>query len=227
MPKQSKLVSATPQLISLGAAPPEPAYQIFTDTIEVQRHRVYLSDELGSPADYIELIDELRSASSHDEFTLFLNSSGGRVDAGLQLINAMRASAATVTTVLDPYAYSMAAFIFLASDFQVVPENAQLMLHNYSSGLLGKGNEQLAEVRAASHSFQNLFKSICHPFLNMDEIISIMNGQDLWLDADNIRKRFKRMEVGGESGTVREAKGSAPRKARAKASAPDSQAPAK
>ncbi len=87
----------------------------------------------------------------------------------------------------------MGAFIFLAGDIQMVPDNAQLMLHNYSSGLLGKGNEQLAEVRAASQSFENLFRSICYPFLLPEEISNIMNGQDLWLDAENIRSRFDRI----------------------------------
>lgn len=193
---------ASPQLISLGAAQPKPCFEIFTRTIEVHQHSVYLTEEIEGPADYVDLVHELRSAAPHDSFTLYLNTSGGRVDAGLQLINAIRDSEATVTAILDPYAYSMGAFIFLAADIQMVPDNAQLMLHNYSSGLLGKGNEQLAEVRAASQSFENLFKSICYPFLLPEEISNIMNGQDLWLDAENIRTRFDRIAKAEEKGSA-------------------------
>lgn len=190
--------AANPQPITLGVAQPAPAFEVITHTIEVNRHSVYLSEEIQGPCEYIDLVHELRAAAPHDEFTIYLNTDGGRVDAGLQLINAMWDSQATITTVLDPHAYSMGAFIFLAGDVQVVPDNAQLMLHHYSSGLLGKGNEQLAEVRAASRNFEKLFKSICHPFLALEEISNIMNGQDLWLDADDIRRRLKRIAKAAE-----------------------------
>lgn len=211
MSTRSRKSAANPHPITLGVAQPAPAFDIITHTIEVNRHSVYISDEIQGPSEYIDLVHELRAAAPHDEFTIYLNTDGGRVNAGLQLINAMWDSPATVTTVLDPQAYSMGAFIFLAGDIQVVPDNAQLMLHHYSSGLLGKGNEQLAEVRAASRNFEKLFKSICHPFLTMEEITNIMNGQDLWLDADDIRRRLKRLAKAAEETATAQASAKPPR----------------
>lgn len=200
MSKRSIRAAVPAQPLTLGMAQSTPPYEIITDTIEVHRHRVYISDDLDAPAEYIELIDLLRSAAAHDTFTIYLNTAGGQVDTGLQLINAIRDSAAEVTMVLDTRAYSMGAFMFLAGDIQVVPDHAQLMLHHYSGGLLGKGNEQLAEVKATSRNFEKLFRSICLPFLTPDEITHIMNGQDLWLDAEEIRRRLKRCAREAEQG---------------------------
>lgn len=190
MPRMTPKLNNAP--ITLGVTQPIPPYEMLSYTVEVHQHSVYLSEAIQSPAEYIELIHALRSAGPNDEFLIYLNTEGGRVDAGLQIINAMNESEAHVITVLDPLAYSMGALMFLAGDEFIVPDNAQLMFHNYSSGLLGKGNEQLAEVKFASRTFEKLFKTVCMPFLSGEEITNIMNGQDLWLDAEEIRKRLKR-----------------------------------
>lgn len=218
MPRRNPNSASTP--ITLGVAQPTPPYEMLTYTVEVNQHSVYMSDAIQSPNEYIELIHALRSAGPNDEFVIYLNTEGGRVDAGLQIINAMNDSEAHIITVLDPQAYSMGAIMFLASDEHVVPDNAQLMFHNYSSGLLGKGNEQLAEVKFASRTFEKLFTSVCTPFLSREEIGNIMNGQDLWLDAEEIRKRLKRAAAAAAAAAAAVASGvAAPRGRRKKADA--------
>lgn len=167
-------------------------YEITRMSIEVNQYNVYISDEIGAPADYIGLIDLLRNAEAHDVFTFFLNTPGGRYDTGLQLLNAINDSAAHIVTALDSEACSMGAFLFLAGKEFIVPDTATLMFHNYSGGLAGKGNEQLAQVNAMSRGFHRLMQSTCRPFLSTEEINNILNGQDLWLDADNIRRRLNR-----------------------------------
>lgn len=181
--------------LALGLQPKAPPYELIVHTREVREYELYLSGDIGDPIEYVELYSAMRHASEEDVFYLYLNSPGGRLDAGLQFINAMRASAATFVAVLDPQAYSMGALIFLAATNKVVPEHASLMLHNYSGGLMGKGNEQFAEVQAANKAFERVMREICYPFLTSEEIVSILNGQDLWLDAEAIRARFERMQA--------------------------------
>lgn len=170
-------------------------YEMVEYSTTSHEYHVYLSDAFDDPLEYVDLLTSLRRASPFDIFYIYLNTPGGRLDTGLQLINAIRDSAAHVVTILDPQAYSMGALLFLSGKELVVPENSMLMFHNYSSGLHGKGNEQLAEVQAASRSFEKVMKKVCQPFLSGDEVKSILNGQDLWLDSDDILKRLQRMQI--------------------------------
>lgn len=153
----------------------------------------YLSDEIGPPLAYTDLLNTLRTASENDMILLHLNTPGGNFDTGLQIINNISASKAHVITVLEARAYSMGAMIFLAGHELIVHDNCQLMFHNYSSSIIGKGNEQHAQVLAIGKWFEKTMSRVCHPFLSRDEIDSILRGEDIWMDSDDIRKRLNKM----------------------------------
>jgi hypothetical protein len=106
----------------------------------------------------------------------------------------MRDSAATVTTVLDGEAYSMGALLFLSGHQQAVGDHGQLMFHDYSSGLMGKGNEQRAAVLSAAKWFGKMMVNICSPFLSNAEIEDVLNGRDLWIDSDEVIERLNAIQ---------------------------------
>lgn len=166
-----------------------PPYRILVQAIEVREFHIYLSRPLGEPAHYVDLIAQLRAATENDVFHFYLNNSGGHLSTGLQLINAIDETEAKVVMHLDSEAYSMTAILFLKGDEVVIRDNGMLMFHSYSSEMAGKGNEQLAAVNAAARSFAHLMHS-CEPFLSGQEVKDILNGQDLWLDATEIRRRL-------------------------------------
>lgn len=174
-------------------------FEMVEYSMAIREYHVYISEDIEDPIEYVDLLAALRRADINDTFYIYLNTPGGRLDTGLQLINAMHSSRARVVTVLDPQAYSMGALLFLSGKELIVPENSMLMFHNYSGGTRGKGNEQLAEVQAASRSFEKVMKKICQPFLSADEIRNILNGQDLWLDSDEILERLDRMRITAET----------------------------
>lgn len=154
----------------------------------------YLCGELQAPQYYTELFYTLRSAAETDLIYLHINSPGGDFNTGLQIINNMLASEAHVVTVLEARAYSMAAFIFLSGDELIVHDNCQLMFHTYSSSFAGKGSEQLAEVHALGNWFEKVTTRLCTPFLSAADINHILQGSDLWMDSDEIRRRLERMK---------------------------------
>jgi len=162
----------------------------------VPLHQVsyYLCGELQSPQHYTELFYTLRSAAETDLIYLHINSPGGDFNTGLQIINNMLASDAHVITVLEARAYSMAAFIFLSGDELIVHDNCQLMFHTYSSSFAGKGSEQLAEVHALGSWFEKVTTRVCTPFLSATDITHILQGSDLWMDLDEIRRRLARIK---------------------------------
>ena len=169
----------------------------------------YLCGEILEPQYYTEMFYTLRTAGEGDIVYLHLNSSGGDFNTGLQIINNITASPATVVTLLEARAYSMAALIFLSGDKLVVHDNCQLMFHIYSGYFAGKGNEQQAEVIAVGKWFEKVMARICAPFLSEVEIGRILKGSDLWMDSDEISHRLARVLRSHETKKRRPARGAA------------------
>ncbi|OHX20301.1 Clp protease ClpP [Chromobacterium sphagni] len=175
---------------------PVPLYRQYESQGTVRQISFYLSDEIGAAIHYTDLLYTLRTASATDIVFLHLNTPGGNFDTGLQIINNMTASQAHVVTILEARAYSMGALIFLAGDELIVHDTCQLMFHNYSSALIGKGNEQQAQVLASGKWFEKVMRHICRPFLTDEELDHILKGEDIWLDSDNIRRRLGHIKKG-------------------------------
>jgi len=159
----------------------------------------YLSGEIGAPIQYTDLLYTLRTARETDLILLHLNTPGGNFDTGLQIINNIGASEAHVITALEARAYSMGAMLFLAGDELIVHDTCQLMFHNYSSALIGKGNEQQAQVQAMSKWFEKVMRQVCRPFLSDAEVERILHGEDIWMDSDDIRRRLAHLQKGEPS----------------------------
>jgi len=180
--------------------PPAEEELPFEGLVRYERHvpihqvSYYLCGELQEPQYYTELFYTLRTAAETDLIYLHINSPGGDFNTGLQIINNMLASEAHVITVLEARAYSMAAFIFLSGNELIVHDNCQLMFHTYSSSFAGKGSEQMAEVHALGSWFEKVTTRICTPFLSPTDIAHILQGSDLWMDSDEIRRRLGRIK---------------------------------
>ena len=165
----------------------------YEQQLPVRQVSYYLCGDIVDPQYYTELFYTLRTASETDLVYIHLNSPGGDFNAGLQIINNMRASSARVITILEARAYSMAALIFLCGDELIVHDNCQLMFHTYSGYFAGKGNEQQAEAVAVESWFEKAMARICVPFLSTSEIGRILKGSDLWMDSDEIAHRLTRI----------------------------------
>lgn len=150
----------------------------------------YLSGEIVEPHYYLDLFHALRVAEECDQIAIHLNTGGGDFDTGLQIINNMQASRAHVITILEARAYSMGALIFLAGDEQMVHDNCQMLFHSYSISMVARGHEQQAEATAMGIWFKRFMTRTCTPFLSGEEIASILQGADLWMDSDEIRHRL-------------------------------------
>jgi ATP-dependent Clp protease protease subunit len=169
------------------------AYQRFESQVTLRQISYYLSGEIVEPHHYSEMFYALRTAGDNDVIFLHLNTPGGDFDTGLQIINNLLATRARVVTILEARAYSMGALLFLVGDELIVHDNCQLMFHNYTSALIGKGNEQQAQVFAIGKWFEKVMQNICKPFLTPDELARILRGEDIWMESDEIRRRLSRI----------------------------------
>jgi ATP-dependent protease ClpP protease subunit len=115
------------------------------------------------------------------------------LDTGIQIINAMQASKAHIITSIEANCHSLGTLIFLSGDEMVVNDNTLMMLHNFSSMTLGKGNEQHSQLEAQIKWFNTLASKLYIPFLSKIEFERVIKGEDIWLQSDEIKQRLKLM----------------------------------
>jgi ATP-dependent protease ClpP protease subunit len=168
-------------------------YQQYEQTFTAQQIHFYLSDDIGEPSEYTDMIHRISYANPADIIFIHLNTSGGHLDTGVQIINAMQNSQAKIVTVLESVAYSLGTLIFLAGDQMVVNDNCMMMFHNFRGGVIGKGNELISQLDATVKWFSAFAKKIYVPFLSEDEFTRLLKGEDIWMHSPDIRKRLDKM----------------------------------
>lgn len=152
---------------------------------------VYLTDDIEIPTAYNELIHKLYTSTSEDVFTFIINSGGGVVNSAIMLIDAMRRSEATINILVTGMAASAASIIALAGDELEVADHSSFMIHNYSAGMAGKGNELKARQNFVDKSINEAFSDYYGAFLTKEEIERVIEGTDIWLDPNEVRERWK------------------------------------
>lgn len=174
---------------------PEPKpYGAFEDTIHVRQVHYYISGPIEEPDLYVEMIHQIRSATQNEMIHIHLNTPGGIVSTGVQIINAIQNTDAMVVTHLEGEVCSMGSLIFLAGHQMIAYQHSMLMFHNYSGAVSGKGHEQIAALDASMKWFQSIQDSICYPFLTKAELKRIKDGQDLWLLHDEVAARLEKLQ---------------------------------
>jgi ATP-dependent protease ClpP protease subunit len=179
--------------------PPKP-FQVYESYRQQQITTYYLTDVIGDPKHYVEIVHRMRTAQPQDVIYIHLNTPGGRLDTGIQIINAMKSCEARIVAVLDSKAHSLGTLLFLAADEFVVHDDCMFMIHNFSSTIGGKGNEQESELLATLGWFKKLANKYYVPFLTPAELERVLDGKDMWMDSDEVRKRLKRMVFINEGG---------------------------
>lgn len=151
----------------------------------------YLSGDIDGSEEYIEWFDIIRSASENDILKFYINSNGGDLFTAIQFMRVLNDTAANVIVSVEGMCASAATLIFLCGhQFEVSPHSV-FMFHNYSSGVVGKGGEmydRLAHERVWS---EKLLRDVYSDFLTEEEIVSILDSKDIWMDGDQVVDRLK------------------------------------
>lgn len=164
---------------------------LFAKQISFWDFHYYMNSEVGSPQDYVDLLDVLNSASENDSITIHINSPGGRADTTIQLLAAMETCSAEITTILEGSALSAASMIFLKGDKMCVMPHATMMIHSWSGAMYGKSNEVYSHLEHNKKHYPQLMKRVYGDFLTEEEYKSIEQGADLFFDEEEILKRLK------------------------------------
>jgi ATP-dependent protease ClpP protease subunit len=168
-------------------------FHYYEQTMAKKIHHFYLCGPIREPYAYVEMFHKIGTSNPEDLIYIHLNTPGGDLTTGVQLANVMRTCQGHVICSLEGEACSLGSLIFLAADEFLIHENTTMMIHNFSSGTYGKGNEQYQQLEAAIKWFKKLATDYYIPFINEEELGAVLRGEDLWLQADEIRKRLNKM----------------------------------
>lgn len=173
-------------------------FEYFEQPLNSKIHHFYLSGIILEPALYVKMIHTILVSPPQDTIYIHLNTPGGYLHTGIQIVNAMKSSEATVVCSLEGEAKSLGSLIFLAADQFIVHDNSLMLIHNFSGGVYGKGKEAEMEMIASLAWFSDIGDKYYIPFLTKKEFEGVVNDADIWLHAEEIRTRLDKMVKANE-----------------------------
>ena len=153
---------------------------------------VYLNTGIDEPSYYSEICYILSTLTEDETVYFHINTPGGILDSAFQLVDAIKGCRATTIAKLTGTVASAGTIIALSCDKLIVAEHTSFMIHNYSAGAYGKGNELKARQEHIDKSTNHAFKEFYSGFLTDKEVKEVINGKDIWLTADEVRMRWQR-----------------------------------
>lgn len=171
---------------------------VFNDYVPIiekgNHYDVYLNNTISYPEYYTELVDILGNLESYNTVTLHINNGGGSIDSAFMIIDAIKNCEALVTAKLSGTVASAATVISLACDEIIVSKYVSFMIHNYSTGMQGKGHELKAYQTFTDKELNRAFKDIYRDFLTPKEMTEVIEGRDIWLNEDEVMKRWSKIK---------------------------------
>jgi ATP-dependent protease ClpP protease subunit len=164
---------------------------MFNDPFKVNDVDVYLDEPIGPPVKYRQMLHFIRSMEKHDQMRIWVNCEGGRVDSMLDIIDATQNTQGDITVIVTGMAASAASIIALTAPKLVVGERATFMLHNASSGAVGKIGEIVSNVDFTRKHTEKIMREAYKNFLTDEEMEKLMIGQDYWFDTEQVKARLE------------------------------------
>ena len=176
---------------------PSPPEQLgyFFETQQMTQYTVPIDESFLEPSYYRGIVNMMAQASEQDVVIFKINSLGGRMDGLLSLLDAIDTTQAMTIADITGDCYSAASILALSCDQCVVGRHANLLAHEVSYGVGGKGSDNLSHVQHIKKISDKLIWDTYEGFLTDDEIESVLNGKELFLDSDEIVERLNKRQA--------------------------------
>lgn len=141
------------------------------------------------PQDVADFLNEIKNTN---ELSIYINSGGGSVFAGISIYNMLKRHSAYKTVYVDGLAASIASVIALAGDKVIIPATAQYMIHSPWTMAIGNATDfrKVADdLDKIETSIINVYKENLRDGVNIDEIIDMVH-KETWLNGEEASKYF-------------------------------------
>lgn len=149
-----------------------------------------LNEGFQWPADIRKQLDEI---DGNKPLTVYINSDGGSVNAGVAIANMIARHKGPTTAIVEGWACSVATEIFFAAQKRQIPANAYLMIHKPSC--IAQGNaDDLLQAAATLDTIQEGLEATYRNAKRQnvtDEDIHQMVNEATWLTGEEAAKYFK------------------------------------
>jgi ATP-dependent protease ClpP protease subunit len=148
-----------------------------------------LDSDIEEPEEYRSMYHILLNASERDMIVININTDGGILDTALQLSDYLKkTNAHTVANVYK--AHSAGSVIMLSCREIILTEFSTAMVHGISSGYYGKQHELKNHGEFFNKFYENFIKKTYRGFLTQEEIKCVIEGKDIWLDCNQLKKKL-------------------------------------
>lgn len=151
----------------------------------------YLSGSIKEPEEYIDWFNTIRHAGENDVIKIYINSGGGNLYTAIQFMRVLAESQATIITSIEGICASAATMIFLQGHQMLISEHSLIMFHNYAGGTIGKGGEMFDQINFERRWSKVLLESVYKGILTEQEIASMLDNKDIWMDSVELSERLK------------------------------------
>lgn len=155
----------------------------------IERH-FYLNGPIDDEEDYVDLIDTLYQGKGNENIYIHFNTPGGRLDITMQLLNAIKSTEAEVVGIADGEVASAGSILLFSCPNIAIMPYSYVMMHDGSSGFGGKMNENIKQAQFTSELIRGIYHDVYNPFFTKAEIDSVLDGKDMWVSAEELRKRI-------------------------------------
>lgn len=163
----------------------------FEQVVTARKVTAYLDEHIQDPDYYRAMLHKMHNLTQNDEVEIIVNTPGGRLDSAISIINAIKMTDANVVGVLDNAAHSAGSLILLSCPNIMVAPNSTMMLHSYSTGIVGKSNEVMANAAFNDTQIKKIMAETYFGFLTEKELGQLFNGTDFWMNSEEIVERLQ------------------------------------
>jgi ATP-dependent protease ClpP protease subunit len=153
-------------------------------------HKIYLINDIEVVPLYAKAIQVINESSEGDIIELVLDTYGGYTDTATSLRIALQNCPAKIVVTVLSVAYSAGTMFFdIADEINLSPESS-IMMHEYSAGVQGKGQEIKAQQDFYIKRFAKLTDTVYADILTEEEINDLHKGADLYFLGDELAERL-------------------------------------
>lgn len=135
--------------------------------------------------------DELDSIGEKP-ITVYINSDGGSVPAGVAIANMLKRHKAKTTAIIDGWCCSIATQIFFSCEERQIPKNAYLMIHKPSCTTVGDANELRKTAEALDtiqKGLEEVYRAAAKEHITDEDITKYVN-QESWFTGEEASEIF-------------------------------------
>lgn len=160
-------------------------------------YHCFIWDAITDPFDYSKLCLLLRTVEADKQVHLHINTPGGDLDSVFAIIDAMVVCKADITVILSGSVASGGTMLTMYADHLEVSPFVSFMIHYYSSGSYGKGNEIRDQVKFIEKHLPSAYNAMYKKFLTPKEIKEVVDGRDMWMGMNEILDRWSKRNQDG------------------------------